>query len=80
MNKQSLHQIVQIIIAILTALATSLTAQSCIKQRKARVTPKAAIMVAPHKADMQKAHATDIKVLVVTDRDTACVATVCNHH
>ncbi len=81
MNKQSLHQIVQIIIAILTALATSLTAQSCIKQRKARMTPKvAAIMVAPHKADMQKAHDTDIKVLVVTDRDTACVATVCNHH
>jgi len=75
MKKDTLHQLLQIIIAILTALATSLTAQSCIKKKasKAKTKPLYAL------AQNTTTHVDDIQLLMVVGKDTTRVAAICTH-
>ena len=78
MNKQSLHQIVQIIIAILTALATSLTAQSCMKKKAAPLEPKITAAVYGI-ASTEPQHASDVQLFLTDGKDTTRVASICLH-
>ncbi len=78
MNKQSLHQIVQIIIAILTALATSLTAQSCMKKKLTTIEPRITAAVYGI-ASTEPQHASDVQLLLTDGKDTTRVASFCVH-
>ena len=78
MNKQSLHQIVQIIIAILTALATSLTAQSCMKKKPMPTGPRITAAVSKVGSPLPL-HASDVQLLITDGTDTTRVASICLH-
>ncbi len=78
MNKQSLHQIVQIIIAILTALATSLTAQSCMKKKLTPIEPRITAAVSMTEGLLLQ-HASDVQLLLTDGKDTTRVASICLH-
>lgn len=78
MNKQSLHQIVQIIIAILTALATSLTAQSCMKKKPTPIEPRITAAVSKVGSPVPL-HASDVQLLITDGKDTTRVASICLH-